>query len=376
MSKIPNGNGLFGYFQCIHDARQDGKVHHKLLEVIFIVVAATICRCDDWEEMEEWAKTREEWLREYLELSNGIPSKSTLCRVFSFIDPKQFVKCFAAWMGEITRMSKGTYKVARGSGGDEVNPIHLVNAWCSANRMVLGQIKTDVKSNEIKAVPELLDLLSLRDCIVTVDALNTQKAIMAKVVNEKKADYVAALKGNHPTLHDEVVSYFKDLEEGGFKPSEPLQIYNPKAEKGHGRIEKRQYYYSTDIDWLEDKKEWAKLTGIGMVIRKVTIGDKTTEERQYHLGSVETVDEYSLAVREHWGVESMHWELDVTFREDANHTRMDKSAENLALIRRLALNVVKKDTEKYPKKSLKIRRFNAALDPEYADYLLRINFGE
>ena len=352
---------------------------HKLLDVIFIVVAAMICNCNEWVEIEVWARAREQWLRKYLELPNGIPSHYTCERVFDFIDPKQFAKCFTKWMQEVTQMSKGTIiaidgKTACGSADQEQKAIHIVNAWCSSNRMVLGQVKTDVKSNEITAVPELLDMLFIKGCIVTVDALNTQKKIVEKIVKEKKADYVAALKGNHETLYKEVVEYFKDLEEGGFK-DEKLQIYDT-VDKGHGRIEKRRYYYSTDIEWMEARKDWAKLTGIGMVIRKVSIGDKTTEERQYHLGSVETVEEYGLAVREHWGVESIHWSLDVTFREDANRTRTGKAPENMALLRRLALNAVKKDTEKYPKKSLKVRRFGAALDTEYTDYLLDINFGQ
>ena len=372
---------FFNHFMVIYDPRQEGKVDHKLIDILFIAVAATICRCDDWVDMEIWAKEKEEWLKKYIELPKGIPSWWTMKRVFDVIDPKQFGKCFTGWMKEITEMSKGTIvaidgKTARGTADKRKGKkgIHIVNAWCSDNHMVLGQVKTDEKSNEITAVPELLDMLVLKDCIITFDALNSQKKIIEKIVKEKKADYVAPIKGNHATLYKELEEYFNDLEQAGF-PENKVQLYETK-EKGHGRIEKRSYYYSTDIAWMDVKKDWTKLTGIGMVIRKITSGEQVTEERQYHIGSVNLAKEYGQAVREHWGVESMHWGLDITFREDANRTRTGKAPENLALLRRLAMNAVKKDTEKHGKRSLKSKRFIAALNTDYIDYLLEINFGQ
>ncbi|MGI5927867.1 MAG: ISAs1 family transposase [Thermacetogeniaceae bacterium] len=313
----------------------------------------------------------------FLELPNGIPSQYTYQRVFDVIDPKQFGKCFTEWMKDVTELSKGTIvaidgKTARGTAGKDTKAIHLVNAWCSSNKMVLGQVKTDEKSNEITAVPELLDMLFIKDCIVTVDAMNTQKKTVEKIVKEKKADYVVALKQNHETLYNEVADYFKDAEEDEFN-DEQIQYYRT-LEKGHGRIEERRYYYSTDIEWMDARKDWVKMAGIGMVIRKVRIDEKETVERQFHFGSVDSVKDYSNSVRLHWGVESTHWSLDVTFREDANRTRKGQATENLALLRRLALNVVKKDKDKYSKRSLKAKRFTASLDTDYLDYLLSINF--
>ncbi len=368
---------FFDYFITIYDPRQDEKVKHKLIDVLFIVVAAIISNCSEWQEIEIWARAREEWLRKYLALPNGIPSQYTYERVCDVIDPKQFAKCFTEWMKDVTEMSKGDIvaidgKTARGTAEKDKSAIHLVNAWCSSNKMILGQVKTDEKSNEITAVPELLDMMFIKGCIVTVDAMNTQKKTIEKIVKEKKADYVVALKGNHETLHNEVADYFKDAEESGFQ-DENIQ-YNRTIEKGHGRIEERCYYYSTDINWMDAQKDWAKMMGIGMVIRKVQIDDKETIEKQFHFGSVGTINEYADAVRMHWGVESTHWSLDVTFREDANRTRKGKAPENLALLRRLALNVVKKDKEKYAKRSLKARRFTASLNTDYLDYLLSINF--
>lgn len=377
MSDKQYEGNFFDYFITIYDPRQDEKIKHKLIDILFIMVTAVICRCDEWHEIELWAREREEWLKKYLELPNGIPSQYTLERVCDVIDPKQFAKCFAEWMKDVTDISKGTIvaidgKTARGTARKDKKPIHIVNAWCSSNKMILGQVKTDEKSNEITAVPELLDMLFIKGSIVTVDAMNTQKKIVEKIVKEKKADYVVALKGNHETLYNEVKDYYLDAEADGFK-DEDIQ-YCRTIEKGHGRIEERRYYYSTGLKWMDARKDWTKMKGIGMVIRKVQIDDKHTEERQFHFGSVDAVKDYAAAVRGHWNVESTHWSLDVTFREDASRTRKGKAPENLALLRRIALNVVKKDQEKHPKRSLKAKRLIASLNTDYLDYLLNINF--
>ncbi len=368
---------FFDYFITIYDPRQDEKVKHKMIDVIFIVVCAAISNCNEWQEIEIWARAREDWLRKFIELPNGVPSQYTYQREFDVIDPKQFAKCFTQWMKDVTEMSKGTIvsidgKTACGTAEKDKKAIHIVNAWCSSNKMVLGQVKTEEKSNEITAVPELLDMLFIKGCIVTVDAMNTQKKTVEKIVKEKKADYVVALKSNHETLHHEVAEYFADAEEGGFQNPE-IQYYRTK-EKGHGRIEERCYYYSTDIGWMDARKDWVKMKGIGMVIRRVEIDEKETIERQFHLGSVDKVKDYADAVRMHWGIESTYWSLDVTFGEDANRTRKGKAPENLALLRRLALNVVKKDKDRHAKRSLKAKRFTASLNTDYLDYLLSINF--
>lgn len=370
---------FFKHFMIIFDPRQDGKVHHKLIDILFIAITATLCGFSEWDDMETWAEHKEPWLRKYLELPNGIPSYSTIRRVFDFIDPKQFERCFSEWMKEVTELSKGTVvaidgKTMRGTA-DKVRDkkaIHIVNAWCSENKMVLGQVKTDDKSNEITAVPELLDMLFIKGCIVTVDALNTQKDTVKKIVKEKKADYVVALKENHAILHNEVKEYFLEEEETEFK-NEKIESYRT-IEKGHGRLEERIYYYSTDIKWMDGSKDWEKMNGIGMVIRKVEVNGNKTEERAFYFGSVKTVGEYAKAVRKHWGVESMHWSLDVTFREDACKTRRGKAPENLAMLNRLALNMLRKDEEKYPKKSLRKRKTVALLDESYLEYILERNF--
>jgi predicted transposase YbfD/YdcC len=372
-------SSFFDHFVVIYDPRQEGKVRHKLIDILFISISSMICTCNDWEDIENWAIEKEEWLRKYIELPNGIPSCYTIERVFDAIDPTQFQKCFAEWMKTVTEIKEGTVIAIDGKsmrGTAEKNKgksaVHIVSAWCSSNKLVLGQVKTNEKSNEITAIPELLDMLSIKDCIVTTDAMGCQKDIAKKIVKDKKADYVLALKENHPLLHDEIEEYFKDVEKEGFK-DEKIQQYRT-LEKGHGRIEERIYYYSTAIDWMTTKKEWEKLKGIGMVIRRCEINGKKTEERAYHISSVKTAEDYARGVRLHWGIESTHWSLDVTFREDENRTRKGQAPENLALLKRIALNIVKKDQERYPKKSLKSKRFIAMLNTGYLEYLLAINF--
>lgn len=370
---------FFNYFMVIYDSRQQGKVKHKLIDILFIVVSATLCNCNEWEEIEEWAKAKEEWLRQYLELPNGIPSWYTMERVMDVIDPKQFEKCFVEWMREVTQVKEGDVvaidgKAMRGTADRRAGKkaINIVSAWCSGDKLVLGQVRAGEKSNEIRAIPELLDMLFIKGAIVTIDAMGCQKEIATKIVKEKKADYVLSLKGNHEIIRGEVEEYFKDAEQNGFKDEKILQYRT--LEKGHGRIEERLYYYSTDIGWMEGKKEWTKLTGIGMVIRRTKKYREKTEERAFHLGSVKTAEEYAKGVRLHWGIESTHWSLDVTFREDASRTRKGCAPQNLALLKRLALNMVKKDTQRYPKKSLKRRRFIALLNEDYLDYIFSINF--
>jgi predicted transposase YbfD/YdcC len=379
MGKKLYKGSFFEHFMIIYDPRQDGKVRHKLIDVLFIAVAASICYCNEWLDIEDWAIENEDWLKQYIELPNGIPSWFTIERVFDVIDPKQFELCFVEWMREVTRMKEGTIvaidgKTMRGTGDKESGKkaVHIVSAWCSENKLVLGQVKTDEKSNEITAIPELLDMLFIKGAIVTIDAMGCQKDITTKIVEDAKADYVLSLKENHPLLYEEVETYFKDAGQSSY--SDKKIGHSRTMEKGHGRIEERLYYYSTDISWMDARKEWSKLTGIGMVIRRCETKGKVTEERAYHLGSVKTVEDYARGVRLHWGVESMHWNLDVTFREDANRTRTGKAPQNLALLKRLALNMVKKDQERYPKRSLRSRRFLASLKSDYLDYIFTINF--
>ncbi len=376
---------FFDTFGIIYDKRQQGKVRHKLIDILFIIVSALFAKIDEVEEIYMWATAEQnkKWLKKYIALENGIPSISTIRRVLNTVNPKQFEKCFISWTRELTIFSENggdivaiDGKTMRGSkNGDKIT--HIVNAWCSANNLVLGQVKTDEKSNEITAIPELLDLLYLEGCIVTIDAMGCQTKIVKKI-KKKKADYVISLKGNQGTLHNEVKEYYEDLKEEMDKIEkgnhESVKMVRT-LDKGHGRIEERKYFYSTDIDWMIDaRKDWTGLSGIGMVYRKVTEKDKVREEVQYYIGSIKDVSQFAKAVRGHWGVESMHWSLDVTFKDDANKTRKDLAPENLAVAKRIVLNMVRRETEEFPKLSANLKRLKASLDVEYRTRVFDINF--
>ncbi|MFZ3372350.1 MAG: ISAs1 family transposase [Desulfitobacteriaceae bacterium] len=382
---------FFEFFGIIYDKRQPEKIKHTLIDVLFVIVAAVFCRIDELEEIYYWAMAPDNrnWLSNYVDLKGGIPSISTIRRIMNWIDPKQFEKCFISWVGEMTVFSKNggdtveiDGKSMRGSrNGNKC--AHIVSAWCSANNLVLGQVKTDVKSNEITAIPELLDLLYLKGCCVTIDAMGCQRKIVKKIVKDKEADYVIGLKGNQGTLHDEVIRYFDDLQnDGELKKVEKGESLNEKIamattlDKGHGRIELRKYYYSTDIDWMVDaKKDWFGLTGIGMIYRNSTEKGKTTEDTRYFIGSIDNVQQFAKSAREHWGVESVHWNLDVTFRDDANKTRKDCAPENMAVAKRIGLNMVRNEKEIYTKESAKIKRLIASFTEDYRTKVFDLNFG-
>ncbi len=381
---------FFDYFGVIFDKRQQEKVWHKLMDILFIIVSAAFCNIDVPDAIYLWAvqEQNEKWLRKYIELKNGIPSLSTIKRVLRWLDPKQFEKCFIAWVGNMTVFSeKGGDTVAidgkttKGSrDGDKVT--HIVNAWCSANNLVLGQVKTEEKSNEITAIPELLDLLYVEGCVITIDAMGCQRKIVEKIIKEKHADYVIGLKGNQETLHNEVINYFEDLKKDGeLKKIEKNESENEKVEmvqtldKGHGRIELRKYYYSTDTEWMVDaKREWMGLTGIGMEYTKVTIKDKISEGVRYFIGSVDNVQQFAKSARQHWGVECVHWSLDVCYKDDANKTRKDFAAENLAVARRIALNMCRNDKELQPKLTGPNKRLLASLNEDYRTKIFELNF--
>lgn len=364
------------YFSIIHDLRQQGKVIHKLIDVLFIAVAAFIAGSDDWEMVILFAQSRIDWFKKYLELPNGIPSIHTFRRVFRMINPKQFEKCFILWARDIAKRSKGGIVAFDGKtacGAKESNqdksPIHIVSAWSSQNNLFLGQIKTNEKSNEITAIPELMDLLLLKGSIVTIDAIGTQKDIARKIVKEKEADYVLALKRNHENLYKDVEDYFEFALKDKFKDMEYQFVRT--SEKGHGRIEIREYYLITDISWLESRKEWEGLKAIGMVVSTRKQKDKESKETRFYLSSITNGTNFANAVREHWGIESMHWVLDVIFNEDKSRIRKENEPENAAMLRKMALNILKIDKAKDEKQqSYNGKRYAAALDVRYLEKVM------
>lgn len=393
---------FFEHFSGLTDSRLEGKVWHRMTDILFIVTSGIICGYDEWELIHQWAKAKEtrKWLRKYIALPNGIPSVSTIKRCFSMIRPEEFAARFITWMKSVLDLPDQDVisvdgKTSRGSAdeGKGQKALHMVSALCHSQGLIIGQVKTDEKSNEITAIPELLDQLLIEGCIVTMDAMGLQKKIVKKIVTENKADYVINLKGNQETLQQEVKGYFEELEQTGRlekikreasqtqpKPSEEnkgVQVMST-LDKGHGRIEKRTCFYSTDLDWMIDaKRDWEKLTGIGMVIREVEYTSepgKKTSETAYYVGSVTHVADFAKAVRSHWGVESMHWSLDVVLGDDRNQTREAAAAQNLAIVKRIVFNTLKNETQVHPKLSKPQKRVAAATDPEYRDRLINLNF--
>jgi predicted transposase YbfD/YdcC len=365
---------LLAILSKVPDTRQQAKVMHSLVDILFISIVATIAGADDWQCIEDFVEAKADWFRKFIPLANGVPSHDTIERVFKQIDPKIFLQCFMEWTQLIAEIvQKGVIaidgKTMRGSY-DSVNgkkALHMVSAWFSETGITYGQVKTAEKSNEITAIPELIDLLDLTGQIVTTDAMGTQKDIAAKIIG-KKGDYVLALKGNHPLLYAEVEQFFAEVEDPEFRKLYSVNTCT-KKEKGHGRIEYREYYITSLLKWLDARKEWKNLTSIGMVVyHSEKNGVKTTETR-YFLCSIEAGPEkFAYAARQHWGIESMHWSLDVTFNEDSKRVRKENAPENLALLHKFAFNVLK--MEKTRKRSLKAKRFKASLSLDYLEKVL------
>jgi len=359
-------------FEDMPDERQEWKIKHKLIDIIFIAVAATIADCDDWEDMEWFANLKEDWFRKYLELPNGIPSHDTIERVFAWLDPVIFRQKFLEWVGLATSGGGDGVvaidgKTMRGSRDGEKKPLHVVNAWFSENKMFLSQVFTGEKSNEITAIPELLDILSVSGHIVTIDAMGTQKGIASKII-DKQGDYVLALKQNQPNLFEDVKLFF-DTELNS--PEYAVSTFS-KREKGHGRIECRQYYITDQIEWLAQKEEWKNLTSIGMVrcrAENITTGVKTDATRYFISSLPADVHRFAYAVRCHWGIESAHWSLDTTFNEDGRRSRKNNSARNLAQLLRLAYDIIKANGA--PKRtSIKRLRKDALVKDAYLEKLI------
>lgn len=364
---------MIEYLKGLTDPRQEGKVQYNFIETIMLVICAVTAGCDVWEDIADYCRVKEEWFREKIGLSleNGIPSHDTMERVFEMLNPEEFQAHFIQWVehscGKQSReILSVDGKTIRGSKGEGQKPIHMVSAWANKARAVFGQLAVDEKTNEITAVPELLELLDIEGTIITADAMSCQKEIVKKI-SEKGADYVIGLKDNQRTLCQEAEEYFKSaLETPQFYPHvNSTETYD----KGHGRIETRRYYLCNDPDFLKLHKEWTNLHSIGMMKSKVIQGEITTEETHYYISSLQDVTEFAKAARSHWGVEnSLHWCLDVTFREDYSRMRKDHSAENFAVVRHIVLNVLKNMDDKM---SVARRRRHCAYDDVYLEKVLR-----
>jgi len=364
------------HFKALNDPRIQLKTQHKLIDIIVITICAVICGADDWTEIANYAKAKKEWFKKFLELPHGIPSHDTFGRVFSLLCPEEFEKCFLSWIHAVFDLT-GSQTVAidgktlRRSYDHSSNKaaIHMVGAWATRNGISLGQRKTEAKSNEITAIPELLKLLEIKGCIVTIDAMGCQKEIARQIVDQG-ADYVLALKGNQGTIHDDVRLFFEYAQGKQFK--DILHGSYEVTDGGHGRVEVRRYYTVSDIDWLEEKQKWKNLNLIGMVESERHIGEKITKETRYFISSLPNdTKRFAEAVRDHWRIENqLHWVLDIAFREDDSRVRDRNAATNLAILRRFALSLCKQ--EKTAKVGIKIKRKRAGWDNDYLLTLLNV----
>lgn len=364
------------HFGSLTDPRVERTKLHRLMDIILIAVCAVISGADDWVDIEEYGEAKLEWLRGFLELPHGIPSHDTFGRVFSMIDPEQFGKCFLSWARAASQAISGQVvaidgKSLRGSR-DQANgraAIHMVSAWATECRMVLGQVRTEDKSNEITAIPELIELLALKGCIVTIDAMGCQKEIASKLIG-KGADYVLSLKGNQGTMHEEVRLFFEDAMDKGF--GEFRAHYHESVDGDHGRVEVRRCWAVSQIEWLPEKAKWVGLKSIAMVESQRHIGSKVTTETRYFLSSLPgDAKRIAEAVRAHWAVEnSLHWSLDVSFREDECRVRKDHAPQNLSVLRHMALSLLK--NEKTCKRGVKAKRLRAGWDLDYLAKVLNV----
>jgi len=366
---------LIECFADLPDPRIDRCKKHKLIDIVVIGLCAVICGAEGPTDMEAFGEAKAEWLKQFLELPFGIPSHDTFGRVLSVIAPAEFERCLLNWVNAQVRLSGGEVvaldgKTLRGSHdrakGQEA--IEIVSAWAVSARLTLGQVKVADGSNEITAVPEVLRQLNVEGCIVTADALNCQKGIAAQI-REQKADYVLVLKDNHKTLRAEVAEFLTSVREDR---TWNYEIGTHQTTDGeHGRVETRRYWQATAPDHLSEKAAWRDLTSVGMVEATRELGEQRTTEVRYYLSSL-PVDgpEFARAVRSHWGIEnSCHWVLDVVLREDASRIRVGNAAENMSTLRRLALNLLRR--EKSEKRGVHVKRLKAALDEKYLLKVLR-----
>ena len=359
------------HFSVLPDPRIDRRRRHELLDILVIALCAGLCGIDDWAGVELFATLKEDWFRTFLKLPGGIPSHDTFGRVFSRLDPKAFEACFRNWIASLAEAAtegvvaidgkslRGSFDTASGK-----SPLHMVSAFSASSGLCLGQVATDAKSNEIIAIPALLQTLGLKGCIVTIDAMGCQKEIARQIVVDAKADYVLALKGNQGTLHQDVRDYF-EASTAPWKDA-PHSVFE-ETDKGHGRIEIRKVVATDDLAWLEKSKEWRGLTSIAQVESTRIIGGKETTERRYYISSL-PADAAALGrtIRQHWGIENrLHWCLDVTYNDDASRIRKDHAPQNMTVLRRLAVNLLRQ-IELGPKKiSLRGRLIMANHDPTF-----------
>ena len=355
------------HLDCIKDPRRHN-IRHNLYDILMISLCALISGADSWTQVAEYGRSKFDWFSEFLELPNGIPSHDTLGRLFAMLDPIYFQEFFSRWVNDLSKSIKfktvavdgktnrGSHDTSNGKAA-----IHMVSAWASEAGLVLGQLKTDEKSNEITAIPELLKSLHLEGTVITIDAMGCQKNIVRTII-EKNADYVIQVKKNQPNLYQDIHLFFQSPANERIESVETV-------DGEHGRIETRKYFSTDDIAWFQDKHLWAGLNTFTMVVRHRDIDGKVSIETSYFISSLgKDVSALAQAIRNHWGIENgLHWCLDIAFREDLSRVRKDHAPENFAILRHIAINLLKR--ERSLKGGIQTKRLKAAWDH---NYLLKI----
>jgi predicted transposase YbfD/YdcC len=365
---------LLRAFDELEDPRMNRTRLHSLTDILAVSIFAVICGADGWTQVVKFGRCKLEWFKTFLELPNGIPSHDTFGRVFAALEPAAFEECFMKWVSALTTASAGrliaidgkTIRRSLDTASDKA-AIHMVNAWCQANHMVLGQLAADAKSNEITAIPALMKLLDIKGAVVTIDAAGCQKKIARQIV-EQGGDYILQLKGNQGTLHNETVELFDQC-----LTDDCHGIAHSTAtttDKGHGRIEQRRIWATTDIQWFAERGKWKNLRSLIRVQAKRTVNGQTSSEYRYYISSLSADNASRLLsyIRGHWEVENnLHWCLDISFREDECRIRQGHAAENFARLSRIALNLLK--AEKTNDGGIKTKRLCCGWDH---DYLIKV----
>jgi hypothetical protein len=357
------------YFGTINDPRIDRKKLYPLVEVLFVVLCGSICGAESWRDFVLFGKSKLDFLRQYYEFKNGIPSKNTFSRVFASLDPEAFKLQFVEWVKSLQTMLNEVIAIDGKTLCNSIekatgtSAIHMVSAFATGARLVLAQQKVDEKSNEITAIPKLLDLLDLKGHIVTIDAMGTQKAIAKKII-EQGGDYILALKGNQGNLNEDV-RLFLETELKKVSPTAIEDRYED-VDKGHGRIETRNCFVSAQVDWLNQKEQWAGLKTIVMIEETQEVKGKVSTEQRFFISSLPPIAErIASAVRSHWLIENgLHWTLDVVFNEDQSRVRKDNAAENMAMIRHITINMLNHTKKLFKNIGLKALRKKAGWDNE------------
>jgi predicted transposase YbfD/YdcC len=360
---------LIAYFAELPDPRSDINRRHNLVDLVTIAVCAATCGADEWTEVAEFGRIREEWFRQYLELPFGIPSHDTFGRVFALLDPQAFQESLLGWLTAVFDIKDAQViaidgKTARRSGDNRLGKkaLHMVSAWATESSIVLGQVKTAEKSNEITAIPELLDMIDIEGATVTIDAMGCQREIVEKII-EKGGDYIIGLKRNQGNLHGRAVKLFEEVAGENFHCVR--QRHKTTVEHGHGRTEVRDHTIIQDLFTSEQDEAWAGLRCFGRVVYQRTVDGKVNEEVRYYITSLPcAAKSFAERVRAHWSIEnSLHWSLDVSFGEDSSRIRTGNAQENMNTLRKFTLSLLKNETSN--KRGIKNKRKCAGWDPGY-----------